>query len=302
MSGTSAVAEEARNRRTRRPILMAVAIACYVLAIILGMFLLADDARTLTRFVLWVAGGLLLRALIRQLGARESSAGAALFIVLASVMCVYLATVARDDLTLRQRGDRTTATVVKERRDEPQGRKARNHHYWLEHQDGTRVPGPALKSTSDSFDVGQTIVVLEDPEGELRPQTPGQADPTGDLLGSGALALAALCGVGWMTWRGSDTAKQRDEGKPSAGMRKVYKAVTRNHTTHREQEEKLRDALRNYPADRRGYIKVHPEKYPDISQQRAARIAWEEGLRAEAIGNRGSWRFGETVIEEVPRE
>ncbi|MFD8171881.1 hypothetical protein [Streptomyces sp. NPDC059709] len=85
-------------------------------------------------------------------------------------------------------------------------------------------------------------------------------------------------------------------------MRKAYKVVTRNHTTVQEQEQKLREALRTYPADRRGYIKVPPEHYPDISQQRAARIAWEMGLRAEAFGNRGSWRFGETVVEEIPHE
>ncbi|AEN12895.1 hypothetical protein K373_04020 [Streptomyces sp. DvalAA-21] len=37
-----------------------------------------------------------------------------------------------------------------------------------------------------------------------------------------------------------------------------------------------------------------------MPQARAARIAWEAGLRAEAFGNRGVWRFGETVIEKVP--
>lgn len=105
-----------------------------------------------------------------------------------------------------------------------------------------------------------------------------------------------------MTWRGSDTARRRDDGKPSAGMRKAYKAVTGNHATREAQEERLRAPLRTYPADRRGYIKVQPEEYPDLPQQRAARIAWEMGLRAEATGNRGSWRFKETVIEEVPHD
>ncbi|MFJ5920265.1 hypothetical protein ACIQFW_31350 [Streptomyces ardesiacus] len=60
--------------------------------------------------------------------------------------------------------------------------------------------------------------------------------------------------------------------------------------------------LRSHPADRRGYIEVQPEEYPDVPRQRAARIAWETGLRAEALGNRGSWRFAETVIEEVPHD
>ncbi|MCX5035651.1 MULTISPECIES: hypothetical protein [Streptomyces] len=302
MSGAAQVQGGVGGRRARHPLLVAAATGCYVLAAIAGMFYLVTSVGMVVQILLWAVHGVLLTALIRKLGARESSSGAALFVVLASAMCVYVASVARDDLTLLQRGKQITATVVEEWRDPAQGRKARDYNYELEHQDGTRVPGHALKSTSDSFDVGQTITVIEDPDGELRPQTPGQADATGDALGAGALALAALGSVGWMTWRGSDAAKRRDDGKPSAGVRKAYKVVTRNHTTVQEQEQKLREALRTYPADRRGYIKVPPEHYPDISQQRAARIAWEMGLRAEAVGNRGSWRFGETVVEEVPHE
>ncbi|WP_328770957.1 hypothetical protein [Streptomyces sp. NBC_00286] len=57
-----------------------------------------------------------------------------------------------------------------------------------------------------------------------------------------------------------------------------------------------------FPADRRDYITVRPEEYPDVSQHRASLIAWEMALRAEAAGNRGSWRFGETVVEEVPHD
>ncbi|MEU2616575.1 hypothetical protein ABZ642_00175 [Streptomyces sp. NPDC007157] len=95
-----------------------------------------------------------------------------------------------------------------------------------------------------------------------------------------AFALAALRAVGWMTWRGSDATRRRDDGRPSAGMRKAYKAVTGNTTTQEEQEEKLREALHTCPADRRGYIKAQPEAYPDLTQRRAARIAWEMGLRA----------------------
>ncbi|MCO4698743.1 hypothetical protein LRR80_04831 [Streptomyces sp. RO-S4] len=69
-----------------------------------------------------------------------------------------------------------------------------------------------------------------------------------------------------------------------------------------EQEKKPREALRAYPVDRRGYIKVSLGEYPALTQRRAARVAWEEGLRAEAVGNRGAWRFGETVVVEVPHE
>ncbi|MFJ6914040.1 hypothetical protein ACIQUX_08775 [Streptomyces sp. NPDC101133] len=273
-----------------------------MLAVVAGMFLLSDDVGLVLLVPLWIAFGVTLVILIEKLGATESSLYAALFIVVTSAMSVYVMGMVRSDLVLQQRGDEVKVTVVKEWLDPAEGRKGRHSHYVLERQDGTRVPGPEMETTSDLYDVGQTLTVIEDPEGELRPQTPGQADVTAEVLGAAALALAALGSVGWMTWRGSDAAKRRDDGKPSAGVRKAYKVVTRNHTTVQEQEQKLREALRTYPADRRGYIKVPPEHYPDISQQRAARIAWEMGLRAEAFGNRGSWRFGETVVEEVPHE
>jgi hypothetical protein len=35
-------------------------------------------------------------------------------------------------------------------------------------------------------------------------------------------------------------------------------------------------------------------------EEREARL--RELLRAEACGNRGSWRFAEALVEEVPRE
>ncbi|WP_259332853.1 hypothetical protein [Streptomyces anthocyanicus] len=299
----SASAEgDALVSRTRYPIALAIGMCCYVLATVTGMFLLADDLGLVLLVPLWIVHGVILVILIEKLGAIESSLYAALFIVVTSAMSVYVMGVVRSDLVLQQRGHEVKATVVKEWLDPAQGRKGRLSHYALERQDGTRVPGPEMETTSDLYDVGQVLTVIEDPEGELRPQTLGQVDVTAEVLGAAALALAALGSVGWMTWRGSDAVKRRDDGKPSASVRKVYKVVTRNHATLQEQEEKLREVLRTYPADRRGYIKVSPEHYPDISQQRAARIAWEMGLRAEALGNRGSWRFGETVVEEVPHE
>ncbi|MFJ4920398.1 hypothetical protein [Streptomyces sp. NPDC088725] len=302
MSGGAEAAEEARKRRTRFPFLLAVGIGCYVLAVIAGTFLLADDFGFGLLIPLWIVHGVLLVVLLRKLGARESSAYAMLFIVGASLMSVYIAHVAHDDLLLQRRGEKVTATVVKEWLDPAQGRKARDSHYALEHQDGTEVPGPAMTTTSDLYDVGQKVTVIEDPDGELRPQTPGQADATGDALSSAALALAALGAVAWMAWRGSDAARRRNERKRPGAAGRAYKTLTRDHSTREEQEEKLRDALRGYPSDRRGYIKVRPEEYPDVTQRRAARIAWEMGLRAEAVGNRGSWRFGETVVEEVPQD
>ncbi|MGW5867144.1 hypothetical protein ACWFRJ_33875 [Streptomyces sp. NPDC055239] len=288
---------------TRHRTALAIAVGCYALAAIVGMYLVAGDFGLGLQVPLWIAHAVLLTVLIRRLGtAGEASMYAALFIVGASVMSVGVAGMAREDLTLQQRGDEVSATVTKERRDPGQGRKNRDYHYTLQRQDGTPVPGPEMKTASNLYDVGQTVTVVEDPEGEFAPRTPGQADATGEILGSCAFALAALGSVGWMTWRGSAAAKRRSSGGPSTGTRKARKALTRDPATQHAQEQRLREALNTYPADRRGYIKVHPEDYPDLSHHRAARIAWETGLRAEASGNRGSWRFGETVVKEVPHD
>ncbi|OIK01518.1 hypothetical protein BIV24_00295 [Streptomyces colonosanans] len=294
-----------RRRRTSYRIPLAIGIGCYVLAAIAGMLLLTDALGTGLTILLWIAHGVLLADLLRWLRVSwESSLSAALLIVLASAMSVYVAGVARDDLTLQQRGEEITATVVKQWSDPPQGRNARNSYYTLERQDGTTVPGPAMRTEFHHYDVGQVLTVIADPEGELRPQTPGQASATGDALGAGALALVALGSVGWMTWQGSDAAQRRAERKSKApsGTQRMFKTVTRDHSRREEQEEKLREALRTLRPDRRGYIKVHPEAYPDVSHRRAARIAWETGLRAEAFGNQGSWRFAESVVEEVPQD
>ncbi|MEQ8142799.1 hypothetical protein [Streptomyces sp. OP7] len=265
----------------------AAGFGCYVLAVIAGMFVLTDDTRLAVQVALWVVHGVLLFLGIKKFGARESSSYATLFIVIVSWLAVGVAGMAREDLTLQQRGKTVTATVVSERLDPSDGRKGRNSYYTLEHEDGTRVPGPEMRTTSDLYDVGQMVTVIEDPEADLRPQTPGQADATGDVLGAAAFALAAVGSVVWMAWRGAMTERKAAE---VAGRARLW----------REQEEKLREALRAYPADRRGYIRVSPREYPDLTHGRAARIAWEEGLRAEAVGNGGAWRFSETVIEEVP--
>ncbi|MEU0217687.1 hypothetical protein ABZ281_22380 [Streptomyces sp. NPDC006265] len=302
MSDVTQAADEARQRRARHPALLAVGIGCYMLAVMAGMFLLVDDAGPLALAPLWIVHGVLLIVLIRKLGARASSTYAMIFILIASVMFVYVADIGRDDLTLQQRGEKVTAKVVKEWRDPAQGRKARDYNYSLERDGGTKVPGPAMRATSDLYDVGQELTVIEDSEGELRPQTPGQADATGEALGAGAFALAALGSVGWMTWRGSDSARRRDEQEGPGRIRKACKTMTRDHSTQDEQEEKLREALRTYPAGRCGYIEVAPEEFLDLTHGRAARIAWEVGLRAEAMGNRGAWRFKETVLEEVPHD
>lgn len=150
----------------------AVCVGCYVLAVIIGMYLLVDNAGTLVQILLWNVQAVLLVLLLRKLGARESSGYAMLFVVATSLMSVYVGDMARDDLTLQHRGERVTVTVVKEWRDPPQGRKAREYNHALERQDGSKVPGPAVKTPSDVCDVGQVVTVFEDPEGELRPRTP----------------------------------------------------------------------------------------------------------------------------------
>lgn len=300
MSGVADREHEARERRVRRPVLLAGGIGCYVVAAITGFFLLTDGYGPGLLVPLWTVHAVLLALVVRRLGASESSTFAALFIVSTSLMCVLTADVARENLTLQQRGEKVTATVVKVWRDPAQGRKARDHHYALERRDGGKVPGPPLKTRSALYAVGQETTVIQDPEGELGPRTPGEADATGDALGAGGFAFSALAAVGWMAWRGSDAARRRDARKKPGVSARAYKTLTRDRSTPQEQEEKLREALRSFPADRRGYIRVAPESYPDLSHQRAARIAWEMGLRAEAAGNRGSWRFGETVVEEVP--
>ncbi|MFF4142294.1 hypothetical protein ACFY0A_13005 [Streptomyces sp. NPDC001698] len=289
----AATEAEARRRRTRYPVTLAVTIGCYVLAAMAGMFFLTDNVGAVLQILLWIVHGVVLILLIENLGAAESSLYAALFITIVSALCVHTIGMARDDLTLQHRGERVSATVLNEWLDPPQGRKGQLSHYRLEHQDGTRVPGPDMQTTSDLYDVGQVLTVIEDPEGKLSPRTPGQADPTAELLGAGALALATLGSVGWMARRGSDAARRRDRRKKATPEHKA-------RAQQEEQEERLREALRTYPVDRRGYIKVHPEDYPALSQHQAARIAWEMGLRAEAWGNQGSWRFKETVVEEVP--
>ncbi|MCO4698752.1 hypothetical protein LRR80_04840 [Streptomyces sp. RO-S4] len=265
----------------------ALGVGCYALAVIAGMFVLVDDVGLAVQVALWVVHGALLFLGIRKFGARESSSYAALFIVVVSSLAVGVAGVARDDLTLQRRGETVVATVVGERLDPPEGRKGRNLYYTLEHEDGTRVPGPEMRTTSDLYDVGQMVTVIEDPQADLRPQTPGQADATGEALGAAGFTLAAVASVVWMAWRGFVTERETAEVVGRARLR-------------REQEKNLRAALRAYPADRRGYIKVSPGEYPDLTHGRAARIAWEEGLRAEAVGNHGAWRFSDTVIEEVP--
>nr|WP_203615730.1 hypothetical protein [Streptomyces sp. SID13726] len=249
----------------------AIGIGCYVLAAIAGLFLLADDHGYGLLVPLWIAHGVLLAVLLTKLCAGESGLPAALFVVGASLTAVYFADLVHDDLTLERRGERVNATVVREWRASDQGQQENTYDYALARRDGTRIAGPALQTRSGRFAVGQRITVLVDPEGLLRPRTPGDADATAGVLGVGAFALVALGIVAGTARRGAVAARRREER-----MRLD------------EQEHTLREALRTAAADPNGFVEVHPEHYPDVSYRRAAGIAREMGLEE---GDPGSWRF-----------
>ncbi|MEU1090106.1 hypothetical protein ABZ401_25360 [Streptomyces sp. NPDC005892] len=279
----------ARRRRARHPVLLAVGIACYALGATVAFYALADDFGLVLLIPLWGIHAVLLVLLIAKLGAKESSAYATLFIVGTSAMSVYTAGLARDDLVLERRGVAVTATVVSQWRES--GGRTASYFYELERRDGTRVRGPAMRRPNDRYDVGQLLRVIEDPRGELRPQTPGQADTTGEAVGAGAFSLAAVLAVVVVARRGSRLAG-----------RETARAVADDRLAREEQEGRLRAILRAYPVGRHDYLEVSPEDFPLVPRARAARVAWETGLRAEAGDGRGSWRFGETVSEEAPRD
>ncbi|MGW0421651.1 hypothetical protein [Streptomyces sp. NPDC003015] len=251
--------------RGRLRILSAIGIGCYALAAIVGFYLLADHQGYGLLVPLWIAHGVLLALLLTKLCADGTGLSAALLVVGASLMAVHIADLARDDLTLERRGERITATVVRDWPAPDRGRQTDTYDYALARRDGSRLPGPALEAGSGSFAVGQTVTVLADPEGVLRPHIPGDADATGDVLGVGALAVIALGVV-------AATARRREERARVA-----------------EQEHTLREALRTASADDHGVIEVHPAHYPDVSHRRAAGIAGQLGL--QPADEPGSWRF-----------
>lgn len=256
--------------RGHHRILSAIGIGCYALAAIVGFFVLADHQGPGLLVPLWIAHGVLLAVLLTKLAADETGVSAALLVVGASLVAVYIADLARDDLTLERRGERISATVVREWRSSTR----HTYDYALTRRDGSSVPGPALRAGSDRYDVGQHLTVIEDPQGRVRPRTPGQTDATDDVLAAGAFALAALGAVPWAAWRGAVATRRREV----RGRRD-------------EQEHMLREALRTASPDLQGFVEVHPEHYPDVPRPRAGRIAGEMGLSAETAGDPGSWRF-----------
>ncbi|MEV7669292.1 hypothetical protein ACH4GG_12395 [Streptomyces albidoflavus] len=181
---------------------LAISTCCYVLTVACGMYAVSGGLPAFLQVCLWGVHGVVLALLLRRLGPTETALGAALLAVAASAAAGYVAGLAREDLTLRQRGEQVAVTVVAERLDPAEGRKGRHSHYTLERaEDGSTIPGE-METTSDLYDVGRRLTVLVDPEGEIHPRTPGQADPAAELAGAAGLMLVAVAGVGWVAWRG----------------------------------------------------------------------------------------------------
>ncbi|WP_411094154.1 hypothetical protein [Streptomyces sp. 021-3] len=181
---------------------LAISTCGYVLAVACGMYAVSGGLPAFLQVCLWGVHGVVLALLLRRLGPTETALGAALLAVAASAAAGYVAGLAREDLTLRQRGEQVAVTVVAERLDPAEGRKGRHSHYTLERaEDGGTVPGE-METTSDLYDVGRRLTVLVDPEGEMHPRTPGQADAAAELAGAAGLMLVAVAGVGWVAWRG----------------------------------------------------------------------------------------------------
>ncbi|MFD4634754.1 hypothetical protein ACFVYR_29000 [Streptomyces sp. NPDC058284] len=279
--------QHAKPRSKGRQLWLAAAAAVYVIAGTVGLVAGANTIGFAP--LLWVVYAVGLLVLLARLGGVEAGCSAGAFVLLVSGLSFYIGSAVWDDLVLQQRGHTVEAVVMQERVETGSRGDKTWYHKLVQRQDGIAVPGPELKSDSDRFDVGQTITVVEDPEGKLAPQTPGETSTTGDLLGVVGAVAVCLAAVGW-------TAFRADKGKKDRAP--FWKRKTASAPTP-EQEQRLRDVLRARKFDRRGYIRVSPGNYPGMTQQRAAQISREEGLRAEAFGNRGYWRFGEKVVEEV---
>ncbi|MFH9648783.1 hypothetical protein ACH4MU_28610 [Streptomyces albidoflavus] len=102
------------------------------------MYAVSGGLPAFLQVCLWGVHGVVLALLLRRLGPTET----ALLAVAASAAAGYVAGLAREDLTLRQRGEQVAVTVVAERLDPAEGRKGRHSHYTLERaEDGGTVPG-----------------------------------------------------------------------------------------------------------------------------------------------------------------
>lgn len=296
--------KRAMARKVSRQIALAVFVGCFALACVVGLFLAWDTMHVGLVILLWAVYGLALLISLIRLGGWEAGGSAFLTALAASIAMSACGVAARDGVTLITRGHEVQAVVSSERVERDAHSSA--YYYVLRHRDGSRVAGPEMRSEDGKLPTGETITVYEDPEGELQPKTPGQAAPTGELIGAGASAVVALAAVGWAAWRGhrgkpakgDRTARQTPLGR----IRSTLTSESSSRVSLAQQEEDLRTLLRARKFDNRGYIRTSPDQYPDISHRRAAQICREEGLLPEAFGNKGYWRFGERVLEEAEPE
>ncbi|WBB57805.1 hypothetical protein O7599_19180 [Streptomyces sp. WMMC500] len=259
--------------------------AVYAAASAAGLMLGAPLLGTAVTVLLWTAQLGLLAVLLARLGGVEAGCYALVATFVALLLGSFAGQTVRDDLTLQTRGEEVQATVTGERLEKGD-RGSRTWYYTLKDPDGRAVPGPELRREDDDLDPGDSVTVVADPEGEVRPTTPGLTGAVPELLG--VAAAAAVC-AGAVVW----TARRAGRTEGSPGMWK------KKQQTVAEQEATLRSILRARVFDRRGYIRVSPGAFPGLTQQRAAAVAAEEGLKTEGFGNRGFWRFGEQVVDEV---
>ncbi|MFF3762681.1 hypothetical protein ACFYYR_01080 [Streptomyces sp. NPDC001922] len=292
-STAPAAGRRAGQRSTGRLLGLTAAASCQVLvgipAMIVGTNAMAarsDGLGALLTALLWLLYAVGLFALLARLAGAEAGCSAALCVLLLSALGCWIGSAAWEDLVLRERGRTVRAVVMAERLDTG-SRGDRTWYYELTERNGLPVPGPELVSDTDRFTVGRTVTVIEDPTGKLSPRTPDGADPTSDLLGVGGVAAACLAAVGRTAYRA-----HRGHGRATPRPR------ARDGAPPRDQEQRLRDALRARNVDRRGYIRLSPRDYPGLTPEHVTRIAHEEGLRVETFWNRGSWRFGERVVQE----
>lgn len=156
---------------------------------------------------------------------------------------------------------------------------------------GRRLPG-ANSSMSDRevrAERGDVLTIVADPRGRVGPRLPGHVDVAPSAVAFCALSLlsvVSVLGLATVTRRTALSGRLTELGHPKAPA----------------QEAALRKLLRTGERDEHGYLTVHPDTFDSLSQARAARIAREENLRAEAFGNAGRWRFAESVVEEVAPE
>lgn len=262
--------------------------AAYAAVGAVGLMLGAPLLGMAVTVLLWMVHLAVLAVLLARLGGAEAGCYALVATFVALLLGSFLGQLVRDDLTLQTRGEEVKAVVTGERLEKGD-RGSRTWYYTLEDRNGRAVPGPELRREDDDLDPGDTVTVIADPEGKVRPTTPGLTGAAPELLGVAAAAAVCAGAAAWTARRpgrtGSGPGKWRKNGRPVE-----------------EQEATLRSILRARVFDRRGYIRVSPGAFPGLTQQRAAAIAADEGLKTEGFANRGFWRFAHQVIDDVAPE